>query len=235
MKILVDDFYCYFDILLHPAKHHRAWRRNRLIQKLDTRQLNLLPLSPSPTPSLRSDNLGLIDYICLSWPFRLIEAFYEIFSLLYAGTLWQPSFPVLQGVDKQSFLFKILLGATLFPLGAYIYTRFWRFIILSGLKLFSEDAILGDKKGLEESVEKVVDSSLVSHAWLILPFFGDLLRGISSFVYLYWGLRENLLLDNKKTFFLLFCPFLLAGLVFLLFGLYLLLILFQFQIFLASF
>lgn len=190
----------YFTFALHPFKAHRDFR--------NTPEKEMI-CKPLPLPEL----LGI------SWPFVMIYSIYSVFSITrVASTIkiipetFAPNiFPQFQNIDFQKcFLIFIVVEAIFFPIIAWIFIKLWKQVIKLFILIFDTPS---DDRNLSEVLNQIVNSSLVSNIFLVIPVFGDSLKQLFSMLYLFSGLKNNLGMSTIQALIVIISPVLLLMLM----------------------
>ncbi len=213
----------YFDLLAHPFYSHALMRKERLEAPVEVEEGQLLgdgenvtSLFESETPTSESPGLDFPTIMSLSWPFYIMRACYIIVGIYFTGQVISSEFrgDMLAEYFSISYDFKIeqymlyttLLWVVFFPLGAWVTMKFWSLLLGFFAKLF-----MVEEEHLGEVCDEVARSTLVSNFFLILPIIGDLLKQVSSWVYLYAGCRANLGLSRMQSMIIIVSPLILTS------------------------
>ena len=203
----------YFDLLIHPFYSHALSRRERHEQGAE----NVRGLFDKSSDQENSpDSLDFLGLMSLSWPFYIMRACYLIVGIYLSGQVINSEFSSKGIVNffsggyhfefEQYLLYTTLLWVVLFPIGAWITMKFWSLLLNFFAKLFQIE-----EEHLGEVCDEVSRGALVSNFFLIVPFIGDLLKQVSSWVYLYAGCRSNLGLSRLQSFIIIVSPVILMG------------------------
>ncbi|MCP4912196.1 MAG: hypothetical protein GY909_03675 [Oligoflexia bacterium] len=203
----------YFNCALHPFAQQEYFRKRRLIGRYDN-QLSLVDEEnlEEVKKATKTEGLTIIEALSCSWLMYFFKAFYDLMAL-YLG--WS-AFQIFQGDNLDLFayqeagqkiaIYSILLKVVLFPLFLWFYTKLWINIIKMSNHIF------GDEVDIDHVAEQIVHSSLSTHIFLVIPFFGEVVQFFTSLFYIYAGLRRNLGLNKFQSLLVLLTP---AFLVFL--------------------
>jgi hypothetical protein len=166
-----------------------------------------------------SGEVTFTEALGVSWVFLMIKTFYSLifihigihfFQYLGNHTEFKKILlPGLQVGSQKLSLFIVLLEVALFPLFVWVYVKFWSVIILFFSNLF-------ETPNSEEGVRQVVNYSLTSHFFYLIPIFGELGKHVSSLFLIFAGLKRNLGLNNLQSLLVIVSPlimFLMAGLM----------------------
>lgn len=203
--IIID----YFHSLLHPFEKSKSLRQAKEFA-LQT-----------------EEGTNFLEYTSVAWVFVIIQTFYVFFGLyIFSFIEFDQDVPQffsiswkLQGLS----LFNSLVWVALFPFVAFLYTRFWSFLIKLFAGLFRSNEVLD-----ESALRDVTNMSLCSHAFLVIPVFGPMVRHVSAFVYLYAGLREHLQFTKAQSLIVLISPLILFLMILFLFATSLMFLIFSF-------
>ena len=166
-----------------------------------------------------SGEVTFTEALGVSWVFMMIKTFYSLifihigihfFQYLGDHTEFKKILlPGLQVGSQKLSLFIVLLEVAIFPLFVWIYVKFWSVII----RFFSN---LFETPNSEEGVRQVVNYSLSSHFFYLIPIFGELGKHVSSLFLIFAGLKRNLGLNNLQSLLVIVSPlimFMMAGLM----------------------
>ena len=191
----------YFDSFIHPFKYQTQLHQLRSIRRGPNTQVGI----------------NFPEAISMSWFFIIIDVFFVLLSLelsLWAAQHIRGSFPEIPLINfnfsqakDQFWLFMGITSVLSFPFFAIFDVVFWRIILRFCIEIF------GSKEDLDEGIDQVISSSYSSHILLIVPVFGSVFKTIYRMVLIYAGLRNNLQLSKKQSFFILAMPFVLTGLI----------------------
>lgn len=206
----------YFHSLLHPFKVQEFFRKDRELKQLAKEERIFTVVEDEP---LKVTGLTFIESMSVSWLFYFFKSFYDILAI-YIG--WN-AFTTLNPVESEYLasinlatnkivLFGIIFKVILFPLGLWLYSKFWVNIIKLFSVLFEKD------KDNEKIAVEIVNQSLSTHAYLVVPFFGELIQLLANMVYLYAGLRRNLELNRVQSLLVIISPLILFLLILFLLG-----------------
>ncbi len=184
--IIID----YFHSLLHPFEKSKSLRQAKEL-------------------SFQSEeSSSFLEYASVAWIFVIIETFYVFLGVYFFSFVEfdqeAPQFFSLSWRLQGLSLFQSLVWVAIFPLMAFLYTKFWTYLIRFFAELFKSDQDL-DHSALKD----VTNMTLCSHAFLVIPVFGPMVRHVSAFIYLYAGLREYLQFTKAQTLVILLSPLIL--------------------------
>jgi hypothetical protein len=204
--------YLYFAV--HPFRQSEVFGEVRALEleKRRTMSLSLVGSRDDETSKLKKSfaPMSFYELLSCSWLLAVIKTMYFVLSLMIGHYLIR-SGTFLKGIknldflrageqNQETVLFILLLQLVFFPLGVWIYIKFWKTIIIFFTKLFDKD------EGIESIVDEVVEHSLCSHVFLLIPVFGDLARHFSSVIYLYAGCKNNLGLSSIQSLAVIISP-----------------------------
>lgn len=153
-------------------------------------------------------SFDFIEGLALSWLFTIVRAFYSM-AAIYLSFYWvdvmNPSASTMSlslwssHIQKITIFF-ILIDVIIFPFTQFFYIKFWGLIV----KFFSQ--LFDMQEVSEERIKEVVTQSMAANFYLVIPIFGQLLRYLASFFYLYAGLRSNLKMNTLQASTVLTAP-----------------------------
>lgn len=157
-----------------------------------------------------------LSLMTLSWPFYIMRALYTLVALYISAQIMSSEFKS-EGLMElfsmgysfhweKMMLFWTMLGVILFPLASWITMKFWSLLLSFFARLFQVD-----EEHLNEVCDEVSRCSLVSHFFLIVPLVGELLKQVSSWIYIYAGCRANLGLTRLQSFLIIVSPIILSA------------------------
>ncbi|OUR98488.1 hypothetical protein A9Q84_03500 [Halobacteriovorax marinus] len=210
MTSIVTDYILTF---LHPFKTHEFLRESRENLKDKFKDTPLVIASEDQViDESTSDVSGLnfVEVLSISWIMAIVNGVYSI-GFIYFGYMTSD---VLSESESLSFLIsstfqfetqKILISwsilqVVLFPVTLWFYAKVWMVIIKFFGNLFEFD---GD---VEEVTVQIVNHSMVTSLFLIVPIFGEMVRHFSSIVYLFAGLRKNMELSTLQSLIVVASP-----------------------------
>lgn len=212
----------YIQSFLHPFDQHEKLHGIR--EGLSKRKKEALTVVSED--SLNEEipvKLSFVEAMSVSWLLKMVYSFYSIVSIhlgliSYKLMSEDSSFADLLFNDfpmkaQKALLFTTLLSAIFYPLVLWIYTKFWSVII----KFFS---MLFDIKGdVESMTDEVVNHSLVSNMFLLIPVFGEAAKNFCSFIYIFAGLKKNFGMNSLQSIVVLSAPLFLFIVMLLCFSL----------------
>lgn len=224
---MLDIFYNYFYFFLHPFKMHTALDAARKGEVFRRRSLRLADENESENNDLVDydyDGMNLIELMSVSWILMLINTVYIVVSI-YLGLItfnYMSSDEAFTAILLPEFSFKaqqivlfVALGqAILYPITMWVYTKFWGVLIRFFANLFEFE---GD---VVKTSEQVVNYSLVSNMFLMIPVFGEVAKRFSSLIYIFAGLRQNFKFTRLQSVIVISSPILLLFMVLFFIGLY---------------
>lgn len=156
-------------------------------------------------------SLDLVEAVCLSWLFKIMEGGFILLSLYLA----EVSTRFVETNYSKIFVFfdpnylsqKIILATTIlmvifFPLISYSYIVISKAIIKFCMDLFKiEDQ--------PEAVNQVISHSFSSNILLCVPIFGSIFRNIAGHLFIYSGLRNNIGMSSKQASVTMLAPVIL--------------------------
>lgn len=209
----------YILTFLHPFKTHDVLRSLRSRKR---------PLSLASDIENSEDNeisgLTFVEVMSISWVMAIISGLYSV-GMIYFGYI-TGSF--LSESDSLSSLIsenisleyqKILISwsilqVIIFPITLWFYAKVWTVIIRFFGNLFEFD---GD---VEKVTSEVVNHSIVTNLFLVIPIFGEMIRHFSSIIYLFAGLRNNMSFSILQSLIVVCSPliifvlFILLGIIY---------------------
>lgn len=202
-------FQQYFDFLIHPFHSHSVLRLNR------HNTGNVQPLFADQAGE-QKEGPDFLSFMALSWPFYIMRALYTLVALYISAQVMSSEFRS-EGLMElfsmgysfqweKMMLFWTMLGVILFPLASWVTMKFWSLLLSFFARLFQVD-----EEHLNEVCDEVSRCSLVSHFFLIVPLVGELLKQVSSWIYLYAGCRANLGLTRLQSFLIIVSPIILSA------------------------
>ena len=220
MNTVINDFIVAF---LHPFKTHEALCRNRALakEKIEKRTLSIASDEHEKDDKHFNENgLSFVEVLSISWIMAIINGIYSI-GFIYLGFLTSDAL-----VDSESLSFlvkgditlesqKVLISWTIvqaifFPITLWFYSKVWMVIIKFFGNLFDFD---GD---IEKVSSQIVNHSIVTNLFLIIPIFGEIIRHFSSIIYLFAGLRKNMSLTTLQSLIVICSPLFIFVLLILL-------------------
>lgn len=200
---MLDFLNNYFDLLAHPFKNHKKYRLYR------QRGIGLVGESDEDF----AHGPDFLSMMVASWPFAVAEAIYAITSIHFG--LW-----ILSHFNQDFGIAKILIpegsyaaqriniiiiiaNVVFFPLIAFLYTRLWSWVISFFVFLFDRQD--SDATGIDQ----VVNGSLSSNTFLLIPIFGPVIKKFAMLVHLFAGLKNNIGLSNLQSIVVLLSPLLI--------------------------
>ena len=188
MNQIVKEYLLTF---LHPFKTHEVLRESRLVPK----PLVLASELEEDQTDYRT-GLTFVEVMSISWVMAIINGIYSI-GMIYFGYvtgMFISESDTLSGIISNNISLeyqKILISwsilqAIIFPITLWFYAKVWTVIVKFFGSLFEFD---GD---LEEVTSQVVNHSIVTNLFLVIPIFGEMIRHFSSIIYLFAGLRSNM-------------------------------------------
>lgn len=199
----------YFDFLIHPFYSHSKLRLAR-----KSHGDNVAPLFGSTEAA--SEGPDFLTLMSISWPFYMMRALYTLLTVFISAQILTSEFSTEGLVDlfatgynyqwEKVMLFWTLLTVIFFPIAAWVAMKFWSLLLSFFAKLFQVE-----EEHLGEVCDEVARCSLVSHFFLIIPLVGELLKQVSSWIYLYAGCRANLGLTRLQSFIIIVSPIILMA------------------------
>lgn len=180
----------------------------RLVDEKDNELVNSLN---------KTVELDFIESMGVSWIFVILNVIYVVFTLIISLYFFNggiEKYWILNSYQPQRFLLTISIAeAVFFPILIWVYAKVWNVLI----SFFS--GLFGNSKNSEiKSISnQIVNGSLTSHVFLIIPVFGGMMRHIYGLIYIYLGLRNNLGFSRLQGLLTLISPLLIIGLLGLVF------------------
>ncbi|WP_127718169.1 hypothetical protein [Halobacteriovorax sp. HLS] len=210
MITIINDYIVAF---LHPFKTHEALRHNRHKALVNLRSSGLTIADQSHVEHqehLKNEGLSFVEVLSVSWIMAIINGIYSV-GLIYLGFLTTES---MSDSDAFSFLIndeisvegqKVLISwsiiqAIFFPVTLWFYSKVWMVVVKFFGSLFNFE---GD---LESVSAQVVNHSIVTNVFLIVPIFGEMIRHFSSIIYLFAGLKNNMGLTTLQSLIVVCSP-----------------------------
>jgi hypothetical protein len=210
MNSIVND---YITAFLHPFRTHEGLSLNR---DLARKKINQSPLSIADedhiedVEQLKTTGLSFVEVLSISWVLAVINGIYSI-GLTYLGFLTSDA---LNDSEDLSFLVngnisvegqKVLISWAIvqvifFPVTLWLYSKVWMVVIKFFGSLFDFE---GD---LEDVSAQIVNHSMVTNLFLIIPIFGEMVRHFSSVIYLFAGLKKNMRLTTLQSLIVVCSP-----------------------------
>ncbi|MEK6624537.1 MAG: hypothetical protein AABY86_06200, partial [Bdellovibrionota bacterium] len=147
----------------------------------------------------------------LSWPFMMFEAFYRLFGFHlsewlidnFIGDGGLATYFIRAQATMYFQIFIILLKVVCFPILVWIMVKIWEAIITFFHHFLGKDE--NDLAGISQ----IVNNTLTSHVFLLIPIFGPVLKWLSMLIQLYGGLRYNLRYSRLQAAIVLLSPVIL--------------------------
>lgn len=219
-------FFNYISTFLHPFAGHEKLREIR--ESMLSKEHDRITIITNENVSEAPIKLSFLEAMSISWAMRMVYAFYAILSINFGvaaskvmndsesfGNLFFKNFPM---KTQQMVLLTTLMAAIFYPLTMWIYTKFWGVIIKFFANLFSI------KGNVDQMSEEVVNHSLVSNFFFLIPVFGEVAKHFSSLIYIFAGLRKNLGMTALQASVVIFSPIFLVVVFFMIIALYVLMI-----------
>lgn len=157
-------------------------------------------------------SLSFVDAMSMSWFLSILKALYAVVAMLigleWLGVMGEDGSYIkeLQFWSERTqtiTVFMITLEVILFPLTLWFYAKFWGVVIRFFGDVFEVE---GDCTQISE---QIVNHSLSSHLFLVIPVFGELAKHASSLVLIYAGLKRNMGLNTIQSLIVLLSPLML--------------------------
>jgi len=217
---VLDVLYDYFYTFLHPFKQHDSLRKSRESQMAGGENANLRIANDGEESVIDNGSMSFIEIMSVSWMLMMVRTIYSVISI-YLGLITYNYMSEESGFSnlllpqftfstQKILLFFVLLEAVFYPVVLWLYTKFWGVLIKFFANLFEFE---GDTQKVSD---EIVNYSLVSNMFLMIPIFGELGKHFSSIIYLFAGLRKNMQLTSLQSVIVIASPmFLLLLLMFL--------------------
>jgi hypothetical protein len=156
--------------------------------------------------------LDFIESMGVSWIFVILKVMYVVLTLMISLFFLNGGFEnywILDSYQPQRLLLTISIAEVVFfPIFIWVYVKVWNVLIIFFTGLF------GSLKNsdIRSISNQIVNASLSSHVFLIIPVFGGVMRHISGLIYIYLGLRNNLGFSRAQGLLTLISPLLIIGL-----------------------
>lgn len=209
MKTLI---FSYLHFFLHPFKAQEALAIEREGE-----------FDPKDNPWLIRPSL--LDFLGLSWALACVKGLYGLLAMIMGLKSW--NWPgINQGLASKFLgpqffnankvlIFYILLEVVLFPLSAFVFIKFWGLLIRFFIKLYDMEFASEQK-----AIDSVLAASLTSNVFFLVPVMGDVARHLSSIIYLFAGLRQNLKMSILQSLIVVISPLFILFFALLVMGLY---------------
>lgn len=206
-------FQTYLMSLLRPFATQERLRSQRVAGMRNSSEVvSLFGEAPEVNEFETDSSLTFVDAMGMSWILSILKAVYAITAMLiglkWLGVMGEEG-SYIRGLQFWSdraqtiTVFMIILEVILFPLTLWFYAKFWGVVIRFFGDVFDAQ---GDCAHISE---QIVNHSLSSHFFLIIPVFGELAKHVSSLVLIYAGLRRNMGLGTIQSFIVLLSPLML--------------------------
>ncbi|PIK15056.1 hypothetical protein [Halobacteriovorax sp. JY17] len=181
----------YLITFLHPFKTHEVLRESRALTK------PLVLASELKEQEIQyKTGLSFIEVMSISWVMAIINGIYSI-GMIYFGYvtgMFMSESDTLSSLISNNISLeyqKILISwsilqVIIFPITLWFYAKVWTVIIRFFGSLFEFEG------NLEEVTAQVVNHSIVTNLFLVIPIFGEMIRHFCSIIYLFAGLRSNM-------------------------------------------
>ncbi len=213
----------YIKIFFHPFVSHDELRRKRQDfdhgHVLSIASAAEIPRGTVVVDEAESGEVTFTEALGVSWIFMMVKTIYSLifihigihfFTYLGEHTEFRKILlPGIQVGSQKLSLFIILLEVALFPVFVWVYVKFWSVIIRFFTNLF-------ETPNSEEGLRQVVNYSLSSHFFYLIPIFGELGKHVSSLFLIFAGLKKNLGFNNLQSLLVIVSPlllFVIAGLM----------------------
>ncbi len=203
---LKDMFVTYFMAIIYPFRIHDYIKHT-------------IPL-PEPVWS-NPKKLNILEAVSISWMFEILKGIIKIFlihiTVLGLVTYQDQSYSFFRelslgaGLSPHYFLLAgIVLNVILFPIYTFLFIEFWILTLRFMGGLFN---VQGDK---QKMAEDILATSQSSHAFVLVPVFGDFVQKMASFLFMYAGIRKQMQLSAFSSILILLTPvFLMLCIAFL--------------------
>jgi len=208
----------YIYAFLHPFKTHSLLSAvgDHAGAVQENRQFQLVDNIPIEVLQAEDTELAFVDAMSVSWIFIVIQGIYsllaihlgyEAFSIVHGDEegLTSLLIPNFHSQGKSLVFWGILLQIVFYPVFVWFLTRVWGSFIKFFADLFEVEGEI-DKK-----TNQVVNHSLVSYTFYILPVFGTMAQGIGMLFYLYAGLKNNFKFTHLQSLVILVSPVIFVG------------------------
>ena len=209
-------FHKYINVFFHPSISHDELRqkRNNIDHGHVLSVIGGTEYSRGTVVLDEADSgeVTFTEALGVSWIFMMIKTVYSFFFIhigihffSYLGEHAEFKKIILPGIQVGSqklSLFIILLEVALFPVFVWIYVKFWSVIIRFFTNLF-------ETPNSEEGLRQVVNYSLSSHFFYLIPIFGELGKHVSSLFLIFAGLKKNLGFNNLQSLLVIISPLIL--------------------------
>ncbi|WP_372652374.1 hypothetical protein [Halobacteriovorax sp.] len=216
MNQIVKEYILTF---LHPFKTHDVLRNLR------TRQRPLALASEVLTEQEDEiAGLSFLEVMSISWVMVIISGLYSVGMIYFGyitGSFMSESDSLSSLISENMSLEyqKILISwsilqVIIFPITLWFYAKLWTVVIRFFGNLFEFD---GD---VESVTSQVVNHSIVTNLFLVIPIFGEMIRHFSSIIYLFAGLRNNMSFSILQSLIVVCSPliifvlFILLGIIY---------------------
>ncbi|MFT6068132.1 MAG: hypothetical protein ACJAT2_002379 [Bacteriovoracaceae bacterium] len=213
----------YIYAFLHPFKTHTLLSAvsDHQIDIKEHRHFQLVENISTGMSEADDSELHFVEAMSISWIFIVIQGIYSLFAI----HLGYQAFSMVHGEEegltallipnfhsqgKSLVFWGILLQIVFFPLFIWFYTRLWG----SFIKFFAD--LFEVEERVDQKTNQVINHSLVSYTFLILPVFGSMAQGIGMLFYLYAGLKNNFKFSHIQSLVILVSPVIFLGFTFIL-------------------
>jgi hypothetical protein len=196
LEEIKDIVISYFVAIIYPFRVHDYLRYE-------------IPL-PEPVYD-RPKKLSLYEAITMSWCFQVGKGLINIFlvNLTIFGLLsfqnedfsYFRELSLGAGLSGHYFyIASIILQTILFPVITLFIVEYWIIVIKFVAGLLE---VKGDKTRMAHDILTTAQSS---HAFVLVPIFGELVQKLSSFIFMYAGIRKHLNASPALTVLVLLSP-----------------------------
>lgn len=197
-KKFISKLETYLLVVIHPFKIHQQFHSQIPLYSYD---------SSLQVPLTLAESLGF------SWIFSFLRGLFRIIFLnLFLNLLFtfqSDSLSLLEEMMRDSglmtysfFLITLALDVIFFPIGQFILTEFWSFLI----KFYAK--ILNPQLPVAEISQQISVHALSSNVFLLIPVVGDVIQSFYYIFLLYAGLRANLCASRSLSLVILMTPIL---------------------------
>ena len=208
MGELWHDFWFAF---LHPVKLHQFLRQQRQAVPLAEDPNLTLPFPGMTNGTLSSPAsyslaapigapLSSGETIAIVWPLVIIKSFYTLLAIAvglasmnrFQMVMANP-FPGDWKFTQYTIVCSALFSAVLAPLVLGIYLKIWQWVLQFFGRLFDRSS------ETSSAAKEVVNYSLASYWFLLIPILGPMMQRLAQIVYLFLGLRQNIGLSRIQS------------------------------------
>jgi hypothetical protein len=155
--------------------------------------------------STDNSDIAFVHSLYFSWVLTFIRASYTLL-FVYLISYYSPTINNLIEIKltvtkNKLLLYFLLFEVVIFPITVWVTLKIWTYVI----KLFHH--LYNDESNFDrERIKQIVNGSLSSHLFFLIPVLGRLGQKISSLFYIFAGLRCNLGWTRAQSFIVILAP-----------------------------